>query len=673
MSRTRRGLLLVGLASGLVGVLLIASPGIARGVSLTGGARTAPVAVVGVAAVVLAARSLLNALGGDTPGDGEGRAATAGAFPSPERRPRYDPPGTGFAQRVDAIGWTDRRDAEPENRRELRDDLRDVATSALSRADGASPSEVETWLDDGSWTDDPLASAFFAGDLVPSLSPSGYVRALVRGEPPFARRARHAVTALSKRSGAGDVTPAPSADVRTAFEDEPAVRTSRYLPDGEVSREHESATDRARGVTAAALAVGGLGIVTLRPGLFLLALFGITVSGYARAVPTPSRAVTVERAVSNSEPAVGDEVEVTLSVRNVGDTTLADLRLVDGVPPGLTVVDGSPKFATALRPGKRASVTYTVEAVRGNHAFDPALVVTRDALGVRKREALVDTETAVSCRPPAEPLSGRAPARPTTRAGRSRSDAPGPGIEFHSVREYRPGDPPSRIDWRRKAKTGEFSTVAFHEHRRQRVLVVVDARAEAYVARSDGADGSDGGGEGGDGEPVVQRGVAAAALVSRFRSAGVPVGLAALSPRSCRLSPGRGGDHHRRLREVLATHPAFGWEAPDGEVDASAAVREIHRRVRADTRIVFVSPLSDDASVTAARRFDAHGHPVSVLSPDPTAPSRARGYESGYASLARERRLRRLRAVGIPASDWDPSEPLREVTRDGRSHATTSG
>jgi len=670
VSRTRRGLLVVGLVSGLGGVLFVASPGIVRGVSLTGAARTAPVAVVGVATAVLAARSLLNGLGDDAPDDGEGRTATAGAFPSPERRPRYDPPGTEFARRVDAIGWTDRRDAKPANRRELRDDLRDVAASALSRADGASPSEVETRLDDGSWTDDPVASAFFAGDLVPSLSPSGYVRALVRGEPPFARRARRAVAALSKRSGADDVTPAPSADLRTAFEDEPAVRTSRYLP----SRERESTTDRVRGVTAAALAVGGLGIVTLRPGLLPLALFGITVSGYARAVSAPSRAVTVERVVSDSEPAVGDEVEVTLSVRNVGDATLADLRFVDGVPPGLAVVDGSPAFATALRPGKRASVTYTVEAVRGDHAFDPALVVTRDALGVRKRETLVDAETTVSCRPPAKPRSGRATARTTTRAGRSRSDAPGPGVEFHSVREYRPGDPPSRIDWRRKAKTGEFSTVAFHEHRRQRVLVVVDARTEAYVAWGDEADGSGGSDGGGDGEPVVQRGVAAAdALVSRFRSAGVPVGLAALSPRSCWHPPGRGGDHHRRIRETLASHPAFGWEAPDGEVDASAAVHEIHRRVRADTRVIFVSPLSDDASVVAARRFDAHGHPVSVLSPDPTARTRSRGYESGYASLTRERRLRRLRAAGIPASDWNPSEPLREVMRDGRSRATTSG
>ncbi|WP_049968977.1 MULTISPECIES: DUF58 domain-containing protein [Haloferax] len=669
MSRARRGLLVVGLASGLVGVLLVASPGVARGVSLTGAARTVPVAVVGVAAAALAARSLLDALRGNAAGDGERKATTSGAFPSPERRPRYDPPGTEFARRVDAIGWTDRRDAEPANRRELRDDLRNAATSALSRGSGPSPREVERRLRDGSWTDDPLASAFFAGDLVPSLSLSGYVRALVRGEPPFARRAGRAAAALSKRAGAGDMTPAPSADVRVAFGDEPAVRTSRYLPDGEESRERESATDRVRGVTAAALAVGGLGIVTLRPGLLLLALFGITVSGYARAVPAPSRAVAVERAVSDAEPAVGDEVEVTLSVRNVGDATLADLRLVDGVPPGLAVVDGSPKFATALRSGKRASVTYTVEAARGDHAFDPALVVTRDALGVRKRETLVDTETTVSCRPPAQSLPGGAPARTTTRAGRSRSDAPGPGVEFHSVREYRPGDPPSRIDWRRKAKTGEFSTVAFHEHRRQRVLVVVDARAEAYVAWDGGGDG-DGNG---NGEPVVQRGVAAAAaLVSRFRSAGVPVGLAALSPRSCRFPPGRGGDHHRRLQEALVASPAFGWEPPDGEVDASAAVREIHRRVRADTRVVFVSPLSDDPSVTAARRFDAHGHPVSVLSPDPAARTRARGYESGYASLARERRLRRLRAAGIPASDWDPTEPLREVTRSGQSRATTS-
>src|SRR5699024_11564845 len=103
-------------------------------------------------------------------------------------------------------------------------------------------------------------------------------------------------------------------------------------------------TKRWMGVSAIALLAGAVGILVREPGLLLVAVIGIALTAYAAfgrsGTPAPVDLV-LERAVSEERPAPGDEVKVTVTVRNAGDTTLSDLRVLDGVPPALTVVDGT--------------------------------------------------------------------------------------------------------------------------------------------------------------------------------------------------------------------------------------------------------------------------------------------------------------------------------------------
>jgi uncharacterized repeat protein (TIGR01451 family) len=209
----------------------------------------------------------------------------------------------------------------------------------------------------------------------------------------------------------------------------------------------ERETDHWRGVAAVALVAGGLGVLTSTPALLLGAVVGVGYLAYARAFPAPDVSLSVSRTLSDVDPDPGDEVTVSLTVRNTGETTIPDLRLVDGVPAALEVIDGSPRLGTALRPGARGTFEYTVFARRGEYEFEPLLAVARDASGSREREVELRVDTVLTCTPSLSattdvPLRGL-----TSRyTGRVETDTGGEGIEFYATREYRSGDSLSRVD-----------------------------------------------------------------------------------------------------------------------------------------------------------------------------------------------------------------------------------
>ncbi len=407
-------------------------------------------------------------------------------------------------------------------------------------------------------------------------------------------------------------------------------------------------THRWRGVLAVTLVAGGAALVTKRPPLLLAAVVGVVYVAYARISPPPAPAVELERRVDDANPGHGERFEVTTTVRNAGDRPLFDLRVVDGVPPALPVVDGTPRFGTALRAGESASFTYAVEAKRGRHRFEPATVVVRDPSGATEVETRVGTETEVDCTSDvaAAPVRGRT----LDAVGRVLADGSGAGIEFHQTRDYRRGDPLSRIDWNRFARTGDMTTVEFRKERAATVVLVVDARPEAYRAP--------------DGEPhAVAAAVAAAQqLVGTLVDDRNRVGLAAFGREECWLEPGGGRKHVLRVQRHLAEHAAFAAQPPDdGVAPLDAQAETLRARLGADAQLLVLSPLLDDEIVSTVRRFEAAGTPVSVLSPDVT--------ESGsggrtLARVERDQRRRRLHRAGVRVIDWRPDRPLSMTVSD---------
>jgi uncharacterized protein (DUF58 family) len=86
-------------------------------------------------------------------------------------------------------------------------------------------------------------------------------------------------------------------------------------------------------------------------------------------------------------------------------------------------------------------------------------------------------------------------------------------------------------------------------------------------------------------------------------------------------------------------------------------VRNLRKRLSGDVQLVFFSPLCDDEAVTAAQLLHAHGHKVTVLSPDPTNDGTL---GQRFARVERAGRISTLREGGIRVLDWNPEEPLAE-------------
>lgn len=582
--------------------------------------------------------------------------------PDPEHRNQVPVPGASLKRTLEH--FRGRSYGYDVTSRHVVDGLRGAAIAVLTRFGGLSRDEAERRVEEGTWTDDPRVAGFLSERAdAPAESLRDRIAIRLSGETTFRARTRRAAAAVAAVGYAG-------IGERTRSEEPPQYdpeRVENVVPRTADESVHEPVERRRRstehwtGVGIVALVAAGLGAAAQSPAVVLAGVVGIGYAGFARATEAPTIDLGVDRTLSDESPEPGDEVDVTVTITNESGAFVPDLRYVDGVPAALAVTEGSARIGTALRPGESVTLEYTLTARRGSHRFDPAQAIVRDLSRSSEREVLVPGETVLVCEPVVRPTAAPVPLRPAaaTFSGRLTTADGGAGTEFHSVREYRKNDPLNRIDWNRHARTGELATLQFHEERAARVLILVDARKEAYLAPEP------------DAAHAVDRSVAAAgAIAASLLADGDTVGLAALGPvdrddgtdpdasEPCWLAPGSGQHHEGRFRELLATHPQFSSIPPESSILSTRQLRRIRRRLSADTQVVLLTPLCDRQSTDVARRLDAHGHGVTVISPDPTA---ERTTSQQLARVARRIRRFDLQRAGIPVVDWRADEPVDEA------------
>jgi uncharacterized repeat protein (TIGR01451 family) len=409
-------------------------------------------------------------------------------------------------------------------------------------------------------------------------------------------------------------------------------------------------TYRWRGAVGATVLLAAMGVGAGRGTLILAALIPLAYVAYgslsATEVPDDLR---VERTIEPSPVPPGHPVTVTVRVRNESDRTLPDVRIVDAVPDELAVVEGSPRGAAALDPGERLTVEYVLAARRGEYDFDPPQVRLRSlGAGAVTTEAVEPTgDTRLVCRleaeaPPIEDQGDR-------YVGQLSTDRPGPGLEFHSTREYRPEDPAQRIDWRHYAKRNELATINYNQRLAATVVLVVDARAPAHVAA-------------GPGRPtaVERSAYAATRAMTDLMNQGHDVGVAvvgdwSLGPAGVTWLPQGGGQDHRS--RVLDTFEDA-VDATPGASDLYAAIGRVSKLTPPGAQVVWFSPLLDDGAVEPVESWAATGIPCSVLSPDVLTENTVSGQ---FEQVQRRTRLARCQAIGARTVDWRRGTPLPVV------------
>jgi len=556
--------------------------------------------------------------------------------------------------------------------------LREVAIATIAHREGISRDEALEQLENGTWTESRLAASFFSEEVsAPEASAGERVKRLVgRAEHPYERQVEATVDEIvSIAELVEDTGPALPEDedgddrsllARLRGDDGDALeeaaegdrRSVLEFDDDEGSelvadgvRYHDTAwTGRWLGIEAFALVAAGFGVVTARPGLILVAAVGAVYAAYARSGARPSlRGLTVERSLSETSPSPGEEVTVTVTVENEGESFLPDLRLVDLVPPNMRVVEGTPRAYTALRPGAHTRFQYTLVTERGTQEWS-LLAVGSGFAGSVEQEAVVAPEgdTTIECYPRLRTVT-EVPVRSQTTvySGQLNTDRGGAGLEFHSVREYRPNDPMRRVNWKRKARTGELATIDFREERAAQVVLLFDAREGAYVASAPGE------------QHALDRSVAAASEVyASLADKGDLIGMAAFDTVPCWLGPGAGTEHEEQARQLLAHHPAMSSLPPEMQDLESGYVdpmTHVLRQLSSGTQVMLFSPLISEYPAEVARRLDSAGHRVTILSPDPTA-DRTAGQR--LARVERAIRVNRLREYGLNVIDWGEGESL---------------
>lgn len=557
---------------------------------------------------------------------------------------RVDPTGDGRAIRMEV----DR----------IRDGLRDLAAEVVAKRDGCSQEQARKRVRDGTWTDDPYAASFLQESGRAHLPVRTRVHDWLRGRH-LQRRVRRTVDAIEDAAGVGGgLRQAPARDGRPAA----------GADDGPIADAVDGDSPPADGASSAARVSSGTDATSAgRPDLGLIAGVGLAVVGtalgnaavllsavvafahtaYGYALSEPSFEVDVCRTVETTTPVPGESVAVSLTVRNVGEEAIPDLRVLDGIPEDLTVEAGEARAATSLQPDEEVVLTYHLDATRGVHDFGPTELVVENVSGSARRLERVTVETTLRCDVDAGnvPLTGQT----TPFEGRVPTDAGGSGIEFYATREYDRGDPINRIDWNRFATTRELTTIEFREHRAAVVVVVLDARSTAAVA------------PGPDGEDAVALGERATCrIVDDLLDEHNDVGAARLlradfistTPDIRYLPPATDSLQTARARRVLRGDTGIDGHVRPIELHSTD---EFARSVPEDAQVVFVSPLLDDEPVEMVTRLLAGGHDVTVLMPDVLA----RGTPGGRVDrIERATRANRVRERGGAVLGWEPDELL---------------
>ncbi|MFB6180260.1 MAG: DUF58 domain-containing protein [Candidatus Nanohalobium sp.] len=361
-----------------------------------------------------------------------------------------------------------------------------------------------------------------------------------------------------------------------------------------------------------------------------------------------SESLSLERNIENEAPSPGEEVEVTVKVRNTGKKTLTDLRLIDSVPEGLKVVDGSPRASVAVAPGSSASFSYKVVARRGRYVFSSVKAVFRSRGSEAFEEGIdVSGDDLLECKTGLEQVVLRD--KTEEQVGSIVTSDSGEGLEFHSLRDYKGSDPLSRVEWRHLAKTGELATKNFREERSGRIVLVVDARKVSDV-------------KAGKGHPsaVDLSGYAAermftALLKSRHKiGAGVigenpedyiEVTESSLIPY---VKPGRGSKTRSKIQTVFK-------KIGKGEKNKGEGLEtSLYKVLPPNSQVIFFSPLLDDEIQSVVKTLESHGFPSIVVSPDVT-------YGDNHASrlekVKREIRMKQVRKHA-PVINWNIKQPM---------------
>jgi uncharacterized protein (DUF58 family) len=236
--------------------------------------------------------------------------------------------------------------------------------------------------------------------------------------------------------------------------------------------------------------------------------------------------------------------------------------------------------------------------------------------------------------------------------GLNRSNRPGSGSEFNTIRRFHPGDRLRRIHWPVSTRTGELHVTSTFTDEDAHVFLLLDAFSDLGPR------------EGVDGRPtsldVTVR--AAGAISEHFLRGNDRLTLRTVGAANVpTLGMGSGTNHLRRVLETLATITPATERRDTGE----NAIRGVDPMALC----LVLSPLVEPTLVSLAHMLAARGMTVVVVDtfPEHLTDSATNLYESlawRIRLLSRDAQVNSLRLRGVPVVPWRGPGSLDQVLRD---------
>ncbi len=241
-------------------------------------------------------------------------------------------------------------------------------------------------------------------------------------------------------------------------------------------------TSRGVGVAIAAggcwLAARTLGIPELQSAAVAILTLLAAALLWSRVLPSK---LALTREVRPMTLGFGEQATVQLTLTNVGRLPTPPLTIHDDVPG--TLVDHTPARLRPIRPGHRATATYTLTGrQRGRAVLGPLTVTGRDTFGLAQRRRTLPGTAEVVIYPRVVPLPDGLPMGNATGLGGdgARHRTPS-GQDLADIREYVRGDDLRTIHWPSTAHRGKLMVRRSEDLLTPQATVVLDLRPSRHA------------------------------------------------------------------------------------------------------------------------------------------------------------------------------------------------
>jgi uncharacterized protein (DUF58 family) len=396
-------------------------------------------------------------------------------------------------------------------------------------------------------------------------------------------------------------------------------------------------------------------LLTTNADLIWLALLCVAYlgMGFLQAPSTRAIRLSARRSVEKDTTNALTTIEVSVDIANQG-TDLVRLDLSDPLQFGMSIKEGHTTQTALVQAGENAVFKYTFQSERGTFAWKTIRAKLSDSFGLIETELELPAEAMIQVHPELNkfrpfPLRSQ---RTLHSAGSIPAGRGGSGTDFWGVREYQPGDPLRRLDWRLTARhPHKFFTKEFEQEEIADIGLILDARQKTNLQI-------------GEDSLFEHAARATASLAEMFLRQGNRVSLLVYQRQYASVFPGYGKLQLNRILHTLARI------TPESDNSLNSFHFIPIRMFSSHSLIVTISPLMS-GDWQFFRRLRAYGYQVLLISPDPLAYARPilpTDLDSQLATrltrLERHLEINQITQLWIPVINWQVNQPLAPLVRN---------